>query len=192
MPLTTLEFGVTARAVWGVHPAWFWHSLLEKPSSGFFPHLSCFGANFAQPGRLTSWRGLSACAPVLVSWGRSYCRLDTTLCTDSLVAISTEEVFLPGEKAKVLAAQNAISFSVSCSVVSHVLQSLHELLKSLFLCPLHLFSPSNHLDNHLLFRGVERFWLFPLVDCRRLDRPTRMKLCSEGELSVVGTHPGIA
>ena len=34
-------------------------SHLEKPSSGFFPHLSCFGANFAQPGRLTSWRGLS-------------------------------------------------------------------------------------------------------------------------------------
>ena len=33
----------------------------------------------------------------------------------------------------------------------------------------------NNLDNHLLFRGVERFWLFPLVDCRRLDRPTRMK-----------------
>ena len=33
--------------------------------------------------------------------------LSPHLCTDSLVAISTEEVFLPGEKAKVLAAQNA-------------------------------------------------------------------------------------
>ena len=32
-----------------------------------------------------------------------------------------------------------------------------------------------HLNDHLLLRRVERFWLFPLVDRRGFHRPTGMK-----------------
>ena len=38
------------------------------------------------------------------------------LCTDSLVTISTEEGFLPGEKSKVLAAQNACGSEINQKV----------------------------------------------------------------------------
>ena len=32
-----------------------------------------------------------------------------------------------------------------------------------------------HLNDHLLLRRVERFWLFPLVDRRGFHRPTGME-----------------
>jgi len=126
----------------------------EEPSSRFLPHFSALSTDLAEPSNLL--------------WCAALCRgraLHPALCADRFVAICTQQILMPCKKAECLPTENAVTFTIASSIVSHVLQSLHESFESLFFRLFHLLRSFDDIHDHLLFRSGERVWLFPLIDC---------------------------